>query len=87
MASSKEQLEETLRITREFNDLNNILVNDDKAELMTTEIVEITNPNNKDEIIALPITLDVSGSHNIIITPLKKSQSANSRSPNQLTLQ
>ena len=76
MASSKEQLEETLGLTREFNDLNNILVNDDKAELMTTEVVEITNPNNKDEIIALPITLDVGGSHNIIITPLKKSQSA-----------
>ena len=76
MASSKVQLEETLGITREFNDLNNILVNDDKAELMTTEVVEITNPNNKDEIIALSITLDVGGSHNIIITPLKKSQSA-----------
>src|SRR5437763_1540022 len=68
VASSKEQLEEMLGITHEFNDLNNILVNDDKAELMTTEVVEITNPNNKDEIIALPITLD--------ITPLKKSQSA-----------
>src|SRR5436190_2658467 len=76
MASSKEQLEETLGLTREFNDLNNILVNDDKAELMTSEVVEITNPNNKDKIIALPITLNVSDSHNIIITPLKKSQSA-----------
>src|SRR2546429_338571 len=76
IASSKDQLENTLGITREFNELNNILVNDDKAELMTTEVVEITNPNNKDEIIALPITLAVGGSHNIIITPLKKSQSA-----------
>jgi len=76
IASSKDQLEETLGITHKFNELNNILINDDKAELMTTEVVEITNPNNKDEIIALPITLDVGGSHNIIITPLKKSQSA-----------
>ena len=55
VASSKEQLEETLEITREFNDLNNILVNDDKAELMTTEVVEITNPNNKDESLSFPL--------------------------------
>ena len=57
IASSKDQLEETLGIIREFNELNNILVNDDKAELMTTEVVEITNPNNKDEIIAFLLLL------------------------------
>src|SRR5688572_7936608 len=75
ISSSKEQLEDTLGITHEFYDLNNILVNDNKAVLMITKVVEITNPKNKDEIIALPISLRVGDEQNIIITPLKKSQS------------
>ena len=58
ITSSKSQTEEVLDISNDFFNLNNILVNDYKAEFMTTTVTEVRDPTNSSNTITLPICLD-----------------------------
>ena len=60
ITSSKSQTEKVLNISHDFFNLNNILVNDYKAELMTTTVTEVRDPINSSNSITLPICLDAS---------------------------
>ena len=73
IGSSKQQIEKILTIAHDFYNLNNILVNDHKAVLMTTAVQVITDSNTRDKR-AIPITFLV-GSKSITLTPLLKTQS------------
>jgi len=73
IGSSKQQIEKILTIAQDFYNLNNILVNDHKAVLMTTAVQVITDSNTRDKR-AIPITFLV-GSKSITLTPLLKTQS------------
>jgi hypothetical protein len=55
ISSSKQQIEQILTIAHDFYKLNNILVNDHKAVLMTTAVQVITDDNTRDKR-AIPIT-------------------------------
>ena len=45
IGSSKQQIEQTLTIAHDFYKLNNILVNDHKAVLITTQVQEVSDDN------------------------------------------
>src|SRR2546423_6292867 len=76
ITSSKSQTEEILNISHDFFNLNNILVNDYKAELMTTTVTEVHDPTNSSNSITLPICLDAGPNRQLItLSPLKSSQS------------
>ena len=76
ITSSKEQTEEVLAISHDFFSFNNILVNDYKAELMTTTAITIRDSKDPHESITLPICLDAGVNRNLLtISPLKPTQS------------
>ena len=65
ITSSKDQTEEVLVISHDFYSFNNILVNDNKAVLMTSTVKTACDPNNAGEFIALPIYFDAGANRSV----------------------